>query len=132
MPSTKDTWVWYGLAWLFVLVPGCVALSKVGMGLFISSGSAGEGSLGTFLGAFALTVVGSWAGVLFSLLLTVALFLDSRHFRRTDGDWTPTPLYALAGIIHAVGTTLLAAFAVSVPVIGYYLYRRHRREPTAS
>jgi len=126
MPSTRDTWVWYGLATLFVLVPGCVALSRVGMELVISSGSAGEGSLGTFLGAFALTVLASWAGVLFSLLLTVGLFLDSRHLRQTDGDWAPTPLYALAGIAHAVGATLLAAFAVSVPVIGYYLYRRRR------
>nr|WP_241432606.1 hypothetical protein [Haloarcula californiae] len=126
MPSTRDTWVWYGLATLFVLAPGCVALSRVGMELVISSGSAGERSLGTFLGAFALTVLASWAGVLFSLLLTVGLFLDSRHLRQTDGGWTPTPLYALAGIAHAVGATLLAAFAVSVPVIGYYLYRRRR------
>nr|WP_228841760.1 hypothetical protein [Haloarcula sp. CBA1127] len=132
MPSTRDTWIWYGLAALFVLVPGCVALSRVGMELVVSSGSAGEGSLGTFLGAFALTVLASWAGVLFSLLLTVGLFLDSRQLRRTDGDWAPTPLYALAGIVHAVGTTLLAAFAVSVPVIGYYLYQRRRRKTTAN
>ncbi|EMA20983.1 MULTISPECIES: hypothetical protein [Haloarcula] len=101
------------------------------MELFVSSASAGEGSLGTFLGAFALTVLASWAGMLFSLLLTVGLFLDSRQLRRTDGDWTPTPLYALGGIVHGVGTTLLAAFAVSVPVIGYYLYRRRTRDTTA-
>ncbi|MFU1781337.1 hypothetical protein ACM16X_08145 [Haloarcula japonica] len=101
------------------------------MELFISSGSTGEGSVGTYLGAFALTVLAGWAGVLFSLLLTVGLFLDSRQLRRTDRDWSPTPLYALAGIAHAVGTTLFAAFAVSVPVIGYYLYRRRERDTTA-
>jgi len=131
MPSTRDRWIWYGLAALFVLPPGCTALSRLSMELFISSGSASEGSLGTFLGAFALTVLTSWAGVLFSLLLTVGLFLDSRHRRRTDGGWQPTPLYALAGIVHGVGTSLLAAFAVSVPVVGYYLYRRRRRDTTA-
>lgn len=130
MPSTRDTWIWYGLAALFVLPPGCMALSRLSMELFVSSASAGEGSLGTFLGAFALSVLASWAGVLFSLLLTVGLLLDSRQLRRTDGDWSPTPLYALAGIVHAVGTTLLAAFAVSVPVIGYYLYRRRKRDTT--
>nr|WP_239642242.1 hypothetical protein [Haloarcula amylolytica] len=130
MPSTRDTWIWYGLGALFVLPPGCMALARLSMELFISSGSASDGSLGTFLGAFALTVLASWASVLFSLLLTVGLFLDSRHLRRTDGDWSPTPLYALAGIVHGVGSTLLAAFAVSVPVVGYYLYRRRTRDTT--
>jgi len=130
MPATRDSWIWYGLAALFVLVPGCVALSRVGMALVVSSGSVSDGNLGTFLGAFALTVLASWAGVLFSLLLTVGLFLDSRQLRQTDSDWAPTSLYALAGIVHAVGTTLFAAFVVSVPVIGYYLYRRQRRDTT--
>ncbi|WP_137683742.1 hypothetical protein [Haloarcula mannanilytica] len=101
------------------------------MELFISSTSTGEGSIGTLLGVFALTVLASWAGVLFSLLLTVGLFLDSRHLRRADANWTPTPLYALAGVVHGVGTALLPAFAVSVPVIGYYLYRRRGRNATA-
>jgi hypothetical protein len=124
MPSTRDTWIWYGLAALFVLPPGCIALSRFSMQLFVSSTATGEGSLGTFLGAFALTVLANWAAVLFSLLLAVGLLLDSRHLQRTDGDWSPTPLYALAGVVHGVGTSLLPAFAVSVPVIGYYLYRR--------
>ncbi|KAA9400063.1 hypothetical protein Har1130_13645 [Haloarcula sp. CBA1130] len=101
------------------------------MRLFISATATGEVNVGASLGVFALTVLTSWAAVLFSVLLTVGLFLDSRQLRRTDADWTPTPLYALAGIVHGVGSTLLAAFAVSVPVIGYYLYRRRKRDTTA-
>ncbi|EMA08637.1 hypothetical protein C437_08127 [Haloarcula vallismortis ATCC 29715] len=101
------------------------------MRLFISATSTGEVNAGTSLGMFALTVLTNWAAVLFSVLLTVGLFLDSRRLRRTDGGWQPTPLYALAGIVHGVGSTLLAAFAVSVPVMGYYLYRRRRRDTTA-
>jgi len=131
MPSTRDRWIWYGLAALFVLPPGCVVLSRLSMELFISSTSTGTVNLGTSLGAFALTVLTSWAGVLFSLLLTVGLLLDSRHLRRTGSDWTPTPLYALAGVVHGLGSTLLAAFAVSVPVIGYYLCRRREWGVTA-
>ncbi|MGB9951627.1 hypothetical protein ACOZ4F_04410 [Haloarcula marismortui] len=98
------------------------------MALVVSSGSVSDGNLGTFLGAFALTVLASWASVLFSLLLTVGLFFYSRQLRGTDRDWSPTPLSALAGIVHAVGTTLFATFVVSVPVVGYYLYRRRRRD----
>ncbi|PYZ03260.1 hypothetical protein C8039_15385 [Halogeometricum sp. wsp3] len=70
------------------------------------------------LGAFAVTVLASWAGVLFSLLLTVGLFPSVDTSGRPRGQ-DPFTLYALAGIA-AVGATLLAAFAVSVPVIGYY------------
>ncbi|MDS0220447.1 hypothetical protein NDI54_03670 [Haloarcula sp. S1AR25-5A] len=124
MPSTRETLIRYGLAALFVLPPACIALSRFAMQLFVSSTATGAGSLGTFLGAFALTVLASWAAVLFSLLLAVGLFLDSRRVQRTEGGWSPTPLYALAGVVHGVGTALLPAFAVSVPVIGYYLYRR--------
>jgi hypothetical protein len=63
-------------------------------------------------------------GVLSSLLLPVALYLDAEAVGAADVGWTPDPvLYAIAGVVGLFAQGLPIQPAVAL----YYLYRRHER-----
>ncbi|GGO02041.1 hypothetical protein [Haloarcula pellucida] len=126
MPSNTDRWTWYGLLVLFALPPMCLVLSRLSLRGFAMSMGGDPVTPLTAIAFFLLTTLAGWAGVLFGLALAVALWFDSRRLVGTDCDWRPTPLYALAGVVHAAGTMLFVPFVVSVPAVGYYLVRRRR------
>ncbi|WP_135303323.1 hypothetical protein [Haloarcula amylovorans] len=125
MPSTRDSWTWYGLVVLFALSPLCVLLSRLSLRGFVTSSGGEAVTPLTALALFALTTLASWASILFGLGLAIALYLDSHRLGGTAADWQPTRLYALTGLVHAAGA-LVFPFALSVPVVGYYLVRRRR------
>lgn len=82
---------------------------------------AGPGALGLASLLIAPLVV---LGVLSSLLLPVALYLDAEAVGAADVGWTPDPvLYAIAGVVGLFAQGLPIQPAVAL----YYLYRRHER-----
>lgn len=110
----------YALGVLFALV----AVLGVFGGAFVGGG---HGFPVPFLpGAFGLAAVLIvplvLVGLLVSLLLPVALYLDSEAVGRAGVGWEPDPvLYAIAGVVGLFAQGLPIQPAVAL----YYLYRRH-------
>lgn len=113
----------YAVGVLFALV----AVLGVFGGAFFGSMGPGHGfPFPFFPGAFGLAalliVPLVLVGFLVSLLLPVALYLDSEAVGRADVGWTPDPvLYAIAGVVGLFAQGLPIQPAVAL----YYLYRRH-------
>ena len=63
------------------------------------------------------------------MIALVCLLGDVRALRRAP-EWSPSITRPLVGIVHLAGVVLPAAFALSVPLLSYYLYGRHKRIPT--
>ena len=109
----------YAIGALFALV----AVIGVFGGAFVG----GYGGPVSFLpGAFGLAAVLIvplvLVGLLVSLLLPVALYLDSQAVGRAGVGWEPDPvLYAIAGVVGLFAQGLPIQPAVAL----YYLYRRH-------
>ncbi|MFB6193485.1 MAG: hypothetical protein ABEI75_00335 [Halobaculum sp.] len=87
-------------------------------------GSVGDPNVGLAVAGFLLTVVTTYGGVLLGLVLTAVLALDLVRCRGDESSWSPTYLYLLGGLCHAAGPLVPVAFLPSVPVLGYYLFRR--------
>lgn len=115
----------YVLGALFALI----AFLGVFGGAFFGSMGPGHGfplPLPFFPGGFGLAALLilplALLGLLVSLLLPVALYLDAEAVGRADVGWTPDPvLYAIAGVVGLFAQGLPIQPAVAL----YYLYRRH-------
>lgn len=112
----------YALGVLFALV----AVLGVFGGAFVGGGHGFPFPLPFFPGAFGLAAVLIvplvLVGLLVSLLLPVALYLDSEAVGRAGVGWEPDPvLYAIAGVVGLFAQGLPIQPAVAL----YYLYRRH-------
>lgn len=60
-------------------------------------------------------------GLILTLLLPVALYIDASEITASDVTWSPDPtLYGLVGLLN-----FLAAPIVGIIIAVYYLYRRH-------
>jgi hypothetical protein len=113
----------YGI-YLFLIGPFFVVTSHAALGLFVQASETG--SLGVGLGSFAVTVLAGWLSVLFSALVAVALVMDALALR-DHSSWNPNPwLAGVLGLLHLAGAELAVPYLISVPAIGYYVYRRRQ------
>jgi asparagine N-glycosylation enzyme membrane subunit Stt3 len=65
-------------------------------------------------------------GLVLTLMLPVALYVDANELTESTVDWSPDPiLYGLVGLLN-----FLAAPFVGIIVAIYYLYRRHEHVGT--
>ncbi|WP_435119228.1 hypothetical protein [Halolamina sp. C58] len=131
MSEPSDTDWRYGV-YLFPLPPLLSLVAAGGMWGFIaltSSGSFSDADALAGIGAFLLTVAGSWLAILFALVVAVAAFMDARALAER-GSWSPNR-YAVGalGIVHLAATQLLPLSLLSTPLLAAYVYRRRQRVP---
>lgn len=133
MSESSDPRWRYGVA-LFPLPPLLGLAAGAGLTAFASidfTSIAGSED-GVLLGilAVALIVLGSWSAIVLSAAVAASLYLDARAIARRERD-APSPFLAGGvGVVHVVaGADLSFLYAVSVPAIAYYLYRRRRHVP---
>lgn len=87
-------------------------------------GSTIESDLGLTLVGFFVAVAATYGGALLGLALTTILAVDIVRCRGDESSWSPTYAFLLGGLCHAAGPFVSYAFLPSVPVLGYYLFRR--------
>jgi len=125
---SRSPW-WYGVV-LFPLVLLLEGLSRFGSRTFIATSSApGEPNIGVGIASFVLTVAAFWGGIVVALVVLVCLIADIRALSG-EGTWSPSPVWGLAGLVHLAGAVFSVVLVLSVPVLSYYLYRRHDRVGT--
>ena len=125
---SRSSW-WFGVV-LFPVVPVLSLLSGAASRMFIAaSASEADLNVGVGVASFILGVISFWGGILVGVIVLVCLLGDVRALRRTP-EWSPSITWPLVGIVHLAGVVLPAAFALSVPLLSYYLYGRHKRIPT--
>jgi len=125
---SRSPW-WYGVA-LFPLVLLLEFLSRFGSRTFIAASSApGEPNIAVGVASFLLAVAAFWGGLLAALLVLVCLLGDIRALRR-EGTWSPSVAWGLAGLVHVAGAVFAVWLVLSVPLLSFYLYRRHDRVGT--
>jgi hypothetical protein len=125
---SRSSW-WFGVV-LFPVVPALSLLSGAASRTFIAA-SASEADLNVGVGvvSFILGVISFWVGRLVGVIVLVCLLGDIRALRRAPG-WSPSIAWPLVGTVHLAGVVLPAAFALSIPLLSYYLYGRRRRVST--
>jgi hypothetical protein len=126
MSEPADTDWRYGV-YLFPLPPLLSLLAAGGMWAFVSlasSGSFSDADALAGIGAFLLTVAGSWLAILFAVVVAVSAVVDARTLAER-GSWSPNQ-YALAavGLCHLAATQLLPLSLLSTPLLAAYVYRR--------
>ncbi|WP_224333209.1 hypothetical protein [Haloprofundus halobius] len=77
----------------------------------------------SLIGSFAVSIL----AVIVALGVLVALALDLRALRRGDYGWRPSWAWALGGVVNVAAAVGAPLYAVSLPALGYYLYRRRQR-----
>lgn len=128
--SGESRW-WYWIAAYPVFSLLSIPLAVLGFALFVPLGMAAPmGSdpalAGPLAFAVAVLVIGGIAlyailGLVLTVLLPVALYLDATELVESPVEWSPDPiLYGLVGLLN-----FLAAPIVGCIVAVYYLYRRH-------
>lgn len=126
MPSSDPRWR-YGVA-LFPLVPLASLANVAGFRLFLglsTEGSAGEVGMLAGVLVFLLSAVVSIAGAVAALIVLTALLLDARALRRENAAFAPHPAVAgLVGLLHLAAWVLAPLYALSMPSLAYYTYRR--------
>ncbi|EJN59637.1 hypothetical protein [Halogranum rubrum] len=121
--STPSNPSWRYGVYVFPLVPLLSATSYVGSRAMLSTMND---ELWRFLAGFVLSVLGQWLAVVFAVVVLAAVVLDARALA-TRGAWTPnTFVYGFAGLVHLFGAVLWMAYLLSVPALGYYVYRRRQ------
>lgn len=125
---------WYWIAAYPVYSLLAVPLAILGLILFTTVGAAatpmGPDSrvVGPLLFVAIALLVGIGGiyvllGLVLTLMLPVALYVDASEITASEADWAPDPiLYGLVGLLN-----FLAAPVVGIIVAIYYLYRRHER-----
>jgi len=122
--SSNSAW-WYGVV-LFPLAPVFRLVALLGVTAFASTATTEYGVL-VAIGAWFLTVIGSWLAILLSGVVLVSLYFDTRTL--ADGGWSPTRLAVIsAGVVHFVAGFLSPLYVVSVPSLLYYSYHRHKAD----
>ncbi|MBB6646550.1 hypothetical protein [Halobellus ruber] len=120
---------WFGVV-LCPVVPALSLLSGAASRTFVAvSGSGADLNVGVGVASFILGVISFWGGILVGVIVLVCLLGDVRALRRAPG-WSPSIAWPLAGIVHLAGVVLPAAFALSVPLLSYYLYGRREHIST--
>ncbi|WP_226480093.1 hypothetical protein [Natrinema amylolyticum] len=114
----------YG-AYLFPIAPLSTLTSNAALRLFVQT--ADTESLGVGLASFVVTVLAGWLSYLFAVVVAVALVMDALGLREHPA-WNPNPWLAGGlGLSHFAGAVLAVPYLLSVPAIGYYVYRRRQR-----
>ena len=128
---------WYWIAAYPVYSLLAIPLALLAVVLFASVGAAtapmgpDPGVVGPVMFGVVALVVGIGAiyallGLVLTLLLPVALYLDATELTESTVTWSPDPiLYGLVGLLN-----FLAAPVVGIIVALYYLYRRHEHVGT--
>ncbi|XVH32741.1 hypothetical protein ACNS7O_06045 [Haloferacaceae archaeon DSL9] len=125
-----DSRWWYWIAAVPVYAVVSAALSIVlafafGFGILLDIG--GAAGIGTLFAVVMSTVLGGSifvAGAVLAVAFPVAIYVDSKAIAADPSiDWDPD---AVLYVILAAATVLTTAFALSVVVALYYLYRRHK------
>jgi len=117
---------WYGIL-LFPVVVVTTLLSRVGSRTFIAlTPSGGDPNVAAAVASFILTVAAFWGGIVVALVVLGCLLADIRTLG-SDGEWSPSVAWSLAGLAHLGAAVFSPLLAVSVPTLTYYLYRRHDR-----
>jgi hypothetical protein len=141
-PTTVDEqsrwWYWIAAYPIYSLL--AIPLALLGVVLFASVGAATApaGPMGpdpqvvgpVVFGVVALLVgigaIYALLGLVLTLMLPVALYVDANELTESTVDWSPDPiLYGLVGLLN-----FLAAPFVGIIVAIYYLYRRHEHVGT--
>ncbi|MDF9744149.1 hypothetical protein [Natrinema salsiterrestre] len=113
----------YGV-YVFPIGPVLLLLSRTALELFVQASEAGSLAIG--LSTFAVTLIAGWSSVLCSAVVAVALVMDALALR-DHPYWNPNPwLAGVVGIGHLAGAELAYPYLLSVPAIGYYVYRRRQ------
>jgi len=124
---SRSSW-WFGVV-LFPVVPALSLLSRAASRTFITaSGSEADLNVGVGVASFILGAISFW-GILVGMIVLVCLLGDIRALRRAP-EWSPSITWPLAGILHLGCVVFPAAFALSVPLLSYYLHGRRERSPT--
>lgn len=130
-PHLSRWWYWIVAYPVFSLLT--VPLAVFGLLLFAPLGAVTmpTGTTPEFVGpvAYAIVtlVVGAVAvyalvGVVLTVMLPVALYIDADELTDSSIEWSPDPiLYGLIGLLN-----FLAAPVVGIIIATYYLYRRHQ------
>ncbi|WP_226007647.1 hypothetical protein [Natrinema salinisoli] len=113
----------YGI-YTFPIGPFSLVASYTGLSLFVLA--ADSESLGMGLASFAVVFLGGWLSYLFAAIAAVALLMDALTLRDHPA-WTPNPWFAGGlALVHFAGAVLAVPYLLSVPAIGYYVYRRRQ------
>ena len=125
---SRSSW-WFGVI-LFPVVPALSLLSGAASRTFVAaSGSEADLNVGVGVASFILGALSFWGALLVGVIVLVCLLGDVRALGRAP-EWSPSIAWPLVGIVHLAGVVLPAAFALSVPLLSYYLYGRHERTST--
>lgn len=133
-PSTESSddsrwWYWIAAYPIFSLL--AVPLALLVLVLFAPLGFVTMGQDPQFVGPVVVAVVAlavgaatvyALVGLVLTVMLPVALYLDAAELAESAAEWSPDPiLYGLVGLLN-----FLAAPFVGLVVAVYYLYRRHQ------
>ena len=94
-----------------------------------ASTSEADLNVGVGVASFVLGVISFWGGILVGVIVLVCLLGDVRALRRAP-EWSPSIAWPLVGVVHLAGVVLPTAFALSVPLLSYYMCGRRKRVPT--
>ncbi|ELZ87280.1 hypothetical protein C453_02979 [Haloferax elongans ATCC BAA-1513] len=67
------------------------------------------------------------AAMLLAVIVLGALVLDIHELQKTDDSWHPHWAWVVPGVVNIAGPLFSPAFAVSLPLLTFYLYRRGKR-----
>lgn len=128
---------WYWIAAYPVYSLLAIPLTLLAVVLFASVGAAtapmgpdpqvvGPAMSGVVALVVGIVAIYALLGLVLTLLLPVALYLDATELTESTMAWSPDPiLYGLVGLLN-----FLAAPVVGIIVALYYLYRRHEHVGT--
>lgn len=128
-PSTAESGTAGDPAWrfgvyLFPIGPLATLGSYAALWLFTLSVDAE--SLGVGLASFVVIVLAGWSSVIFAAIAGGSVLMDALALR-DHPSWNPNPWIAGGlGLVHLAGAELAIPYLLSVPGIGYYLYRRRQ------
>lgn len=128
-------WYWIAAYPIYSLL--AIPLALLAVVLFASVGAAtapagpdpqvvGPAMFGVVALVVGIGAIYALLGLVLTLLLPVALYVDATELTESAVDWSPDPiLYGLIGLLN-----FLAAPVVGIIVAVYYLYRRHEHVGT--
>lgn len=115
---------WRFGVYLFPLAPLSLLVAYAAVSLFVFAVETESTGIG--VGVFFVTLLAGLFSYLFAIVTAVALVGDAVALRDRP-DWNPNPwLAGVLALVHLGGAALTVPYLLSVPGIGYYVFRRRR------
>ncbi len=139
VPEESRWWYWIAAYPIYTLlsIPLLIAAAALATTVFVpviaveDTATAEPGTFTPLVGIALVLLVGgaavyALAGLVLTIGLPVALYLDAKSIADSTLAWDPDPvLYGLVGVLN-----FLAAPFVGVAIAAYYLYRRRQHVGT--